>query len=962
MKKLLLIAVLIFVSLSKADSQTSWEKLFSGISTDVFRCVKEVPSGGFIAAGYTADSTASDTDAYVVRMNINGDTIWTFRYNGPLSKKDLFYKVINTSDGGFTLCGYTNSVTGLSEDAMYLKLNASGQQQWVKFYGGSSGKERAQDIIQLPDNGYAIVGYTTSAPAQYYDAFLIRTNSTGDTLWTRRFGAANYDDANSVRQLTDGGFIMGGQSNNGANGLDQYLVRTDPNGNLIWQKRFGTLQTDNIECLALLPDGFVLAGNTNTAATGDDGYLVKTDTAGNVIWTKSYGGSLPDDFHRVDTTADGGLVASGTTTSTGPLLPNMWLMRTNSTGDSLWSKTYGGDNHDHGYSGQQTSDGGYIIVGHTGSFGFNNEEGYVVKTDLNGNVSNHLTYTAVLALVSPNATTCGSAIMQVKVKLRNFGNEPVANIPVTVQVTGPNSATLNQTFSASSDTVTFTTTINTSTPGSYTFYCYTGNSNDVTPSRNSITKTFTIDVATPSPTPTSNQRCGNGSVQLSASAANTIYWYTAASGGSTIFTGTAYTTPSLSSTTTYYVQTGTTCPSARVPVTATVNPVSADPIVSGDSICGSGTLILSATASDPVSWYAGPSGGSPLFTGANYTTPVLSSSTNYYAQASNGNCPSNRILVHAIVNTVASDPVPTPDSRCGQGTVTLTANSVDQVLWFDASVGGNQVGSGPTFITPSINTTTTYYAQADNGCLSNRVAISATVNSLAPDPSVTPGFSCGPGTVTLGASSTNPMVWYNAPTGGNQVSTGISFTTPMLTTSTTYYVEANDGTCPSNRIAVPANIYSIPTLNLGNDTVAIVGPSYTLDAGAGFSLYTWSNGATGQTINVTTPGSYCVTITDINTCTNSDCIFVDITDGIHEITKTKFSLFPNPSNGRINIDIPMSVSNPIISLLDITGKTIRVINAIPGKSILDFTSLTRGIYIMKVEGNGYSQVQRIVLQ
>jgi hypothetical protein len=71
---------------------------------------------------------------------------------------------------------------------------------------------------------------------------------------------------------------------------------------------------------------------------------------------------LPDDFHRVDTTSDGGFIASGTTTSTGPALPNMWLMRTNSSGDSLWSNTYGGVNHDHGYSGQQTSDGGYIIA------------------------------------------------------------------------------------------------------------------------------------------------------------------------------------------------------------------------------------------------------------------------------------------------------------------------------------------------------------------------------------------------------------------------------------------------------------------------------------------------------------------------------------------------------------------------------------------------------------------------
>ena len=230
-------------------SQITWEKLFSKNSTDVFRCIREVPAGGYIVAGYTSDFTANDTDAYVVRLNNNGDTTWTFTYNGPLSKKDLFYKVIPTSDGGFALCGYTSSVSGTSDDALYLKLNSAGQQQWVKFYTGS-GKERAQDIIQTADNGYAIVGYTTTSPAQYYDAFMVRTNSSGDTLWTKRYGGSNgpsnYDDANSIKLLSDGGFILGGQSYNGANGLDQSLIRINSVGTVIWSKRFGTVPIELI--------------------------------------------------------------------------------------------------------------------------------------------------------------------------------------------------------------------------------------------------------------------------------------------------------------------------------------------------------------------------------------------------------------------------------------------------------------------------------------------------------------------------------------------------------------------------------------------------------------------------------------------------------------------------------------------------------------------------------------------
>ena len=169
MKKNILILLLSFFTAYSVFAQNSFEKLFSKQSTDVFRCIQEVTSGGgYIAAGYTADSTANDTDAYVVRMNTIGDTIWTYTYNGPLSKKDLFYKIISTFDGGFIACGYTNSKTGTSDDILYVRLNSSGQKLWSKTFGGS-GKERGQDIIETSD-GFTIAGYSTTPPAQYYDA------------------------------------------------------------------------------------------------------------------------------------------------------------------------------------------------------------------------------------------------------------------------------------------------------------------------------------------------------------------------------------------------------------------------------------------------------------------------------------------------------------------------------------------------------------------------------------------------------------------------------------------------------------------------------------------------------------------------------------------------------------------------------------------------------------------------
>ncbi len=961
MNKLYLILLFFTLAFTQGICQTSWEKLFSAKSTDVFRCVREVPAGGYIVAGYTSDSTVSDTNGFVVRLNTLGDTLWTFTYNGPLSKKDLFYKVIPTSDGGFALCGYTTSVTGNSDDVLYLKLNSSGIQQWVKFYGGA-GRDRGQDIIQTSDNGYAIVGYTTSAPAQYYDAFLVRTAVNGDTLWTKRYGASSYDDANSVKVLSDGGFILGGQSSNGTNGFDQYLVRTNASGTLLWSKRFGTPQTDNIDCVALLPDGFILAGGTNDSIS-DNGSLVRTDTGGVVIWSKSFGGSLPDDFHRVDTTSDGGFIASGTTRSYGPLNPNMWMIRTNSSGDSLWSKTYGGDNHDHGYSGQQTSDGGYIIAGHTGSFGYYNEEAYIVKTDATGNPPNKLTYTTVLAIVSPTATTCGGTNTQIKVKLRNFGNKSVANIPLTVQITGALTQTINQTFSASSDTVTLSTTINTSSGGTYTFTCFTSNNNDVYPDQNSIAATFTINITAAAPTVTSNTRCGNGTVALAASAPATIYWFTVPAGGSSINTGTNYTTPSLSSSTTYYVQTGIACPSARIPVTATVHPISANPVTVGDSRCGSGTLMLTATASDSITWYNAPTGGSSIGTGPTFITPVLSTTTNYYAQARNGSCPSSRIIAVATVGSPAADPVTISNQHCGPGTVTLSANSVDPVFWYDSASGGSQVGIGNNFTTDSLFSTTTFYAQANNGCLSNRIPATATINSIPADPIITTDQRCGPGTLTLGATAVDPIIWFDAASAGNQIGSGSAFTTPFISFSKIYYAQTNNGICQSNRIAVAATIFPLPTVNLGSDTL-INGITYQLDAGSGFNSYLWSTSETTQSITILSTGTFCVTVTDTNGCINNDCVFIDLINSISESGKDKlFSVYPNPTNGTITILAPPTNDDIKIDIVNITGDVVKMIDTNNSSSnSFDLSAFSKGVYLIKINADSYSVIKKLIIQ
>ena len=251
-----LYTIILFLAITfQANSQVTWEKLFSARSTDVFRSVIEVPAGGYICAGYSADSTSNDSDAYAVRLTTAGDTIWTYKYNGPSSRKDIFYKVINTFDGGFVFCGYTTGNAG-SDDLLILKLNSSGTFVWKQTWGGTQ-RERGQEIIQTSDNNFVVVGYTTSSPATYYDAFMLRISSTGSILWNKLYGggAGSYDDFNTVKQLSTGEYICGGQSTNVGANLDRYLVKTDSSGNALWQKRSGdTAKPDNIDYI--LDQGF----------------------------------------------------------------------------------------------------------------------------------------------------------------------------------------------------------------------------------------------------------------------------------------------------------------------------------------------------------------------------------------------------------------------------------------------------------------------------------------------------------------------------------------------------------------------------------------------------------------------------------------------------------------------------------------------------------------------------------
>jgi serine/threonine protein kinase len=304
------------------------------------------------------------------------------------SESDGAFSVQQTTDGGYIVAGWTSSSGAGSEDAYLIKTDSYGQLQWSKTYGGSE-YDDAYSVQQTTDGGYTVAGWTYSSGAGRDDVYLIKTDSYGQLQWSKTYGGSKNDAATSVQQTTDGGYIVAGWTlSSGAGGEDVYLIKTDSYGQLQWSKTYGGSRNDAAFSVQQTADGgYIVAGGTYSSGAGDeDVYLIKTDSYGQLQWSKTYGGLKDDQAYSVQQTRDGGYIVAGWTSSSGAGSKDVYLIKTDSYGQLQWSKTYGGSGADCAHSVQQTKDGGYIVAGVTSFSGAGSFDVYLIKTDSFGNV------------------------------------------------------------------------------------------------------------------------------------------------------------------------------------------------------------------------------------------------------------------------------------------------------------------------------------------------------------------------------------------------------------------------------------------------------------------------------------------------------------------------------------------------------------------------------------------------
>ncbi len=319
-------------------------------------------------------------------------TSWSKTYGG--DNGDRAYSITKTVDGGYAMVGVTNSFSGDGlVNAWLVKTDADGNLQWNQTYSGL-GTSIAGSIVQTTDGGYALAGYTYSVnDTIIITPWLVKTDSAGNLQWNETYTELG-DIASSVIQTTDGGYALTGYSSQSDNTAYACLVKTDANGSLLWNKTYGGTGDDKIYTLVQNSDGYTLAGYTNSVSSDkNDFWLIRTDSSGNMQWNKTYGGTGDDTMNAFVQTSDGGYALIGssdsyTITGTADFL----LVKADSSGNLQWNKTYGESNVDDALSGIQTADGGYALAGVTATATGDLVKGWLVRTDAEGNMQWNQTY------------------------------------------------------------------------------------------------------------------------------------------------------------------------------------------------------------------------------------------------------------------------------------------------------------------------------------------------------------------------------------------------------------------------------------------------------------------------------------------------------------------------------------------------------------------------------------------
>ncbi len=391
--KRIILPVLFFSFLSLLDLHAQWAKTYGGRHEDRFISIQKCHNRGYVAAGLTRSFTGANSDIWLVKLTFDGEFMWQKCYGG--SKDDMANCVRETRDRGYIIAGKTTSFSSGGSDLCLLKLDSSGEMEWQKNYGGSRDEE-ANSIRETSDGGYIVVGVTSSFGIGLENFWILKLTKNGETEWQKIYGGKQEDVALCVQQTQGDGYIIAGYTHSfGEGGVDFWILKLKPNGNIDWQYTYGNTSDDFAYCIRETVDqGLIVAGSTYVPSKLDhDIWILKLGIRGDIEWQKSYGGNENDIAYSVQQTFDGGYIVAGITESFGQNYQDapkedIFLLKLTFGGDIEWQYRYGADySYEIARSVEQLPNGGYVLAGSTKSWGEGDLDGWILKLQPTGTLT-----------------------------------------------------------------------------------------------------------------------------------------------------------------------------------------------------------------------------------------------------------------------------------------------------------------------------------------------------------------------------------------------------------------------------------------------------------------------------------------------------------------------------------------------------------------------------------------------
>ena len=364
-----------------------WSKTYGGTNWDIPLGGVKQTTGGYIIGGLTESYGAGSRDVWLIKTDTTGNKLWDITYGR--EHCDCGWIMDTTTDDGYIIGAHGRWEPDMDDTSGWLiKVDGNGNKEWDSRFGGASGEEYFFGIQQISD-GYIITGGTESYGAGDFDLWLLKTDNNGNEIWNKTYGGAELDGGYSLQQINDGGFIIIGSTDSfGAGKSDFWLIKTDSQGNKEWDKTYGGSEEDRGKTVYQTTDGgYILAGNTKSFGGNGETWVLKVDNNGNEKWNALLGGcrsvfgAMWDVWSGTTIlypTSDDGFVVIGNTKISFTNY-DIWVAKIDSQGNKEWVKTFGGSNTDEAWGVEQTKDGGYIVTGATKSYGEGNYDIWLVK-------------------------------------------------------------------------------------------------------------------------------------------------------------------------------------------------------------------------------------------------------------------------------------------------------------------------------------------------------------------------------------------------------------------------------------------------------------------------------------------------------------------------------------------------------------------------------------------------------